>query len=530
MQDIQAEFQTRDFQDALTFPDVVFSVQNYSFHVLGGPRQATITAQGNEYAIWELLNWLRAPVTLRDNEGSARWWGYLHAVDMQVGAIHVGVSLESMFNRVNVIYGHIAAGSATIGTRASTGWAQDAASVAAYGARELQFSVAEASDESATQTRGTLLDTLRYPSPALIPNYGQSDLQATLTLRGWWDTVEWKYYQQQAGIEENQTKGIIVGVGTSTLERLAQKFELGSAVGWESYSLHVRAKVQAGTPTDNVQLTLYSDAAGAPGSVLCSAVVGDVIDDNIAWVSAVPGTRVALSPGTPYWLVVARTGSLDNDNYWGVGVDDTASYERGTLYAYASGTWSEYDHDPDTGGVQSCALTFQVTGVWETTAQIEDIVTQAGQFLTACEIENVSAVYATPYRDGDGLGSTEIAKLLTVGTTAGRRLLAEVTQARALRVYLEPARSESTLALSMDNAGTLYERWNDAQALNTEIAPVGRWCEMRDWPSQVNMGLLANPSVFFIEYAEFDVERGAWVNVTPRGAPTPWELSQLTQG
>lgn len=528
--DIQPEFQTRNFQDALNFPDVVFSVENYSWHVSGGPRQATVTAMGNAYAIWELLNWLRAPVILRDNEGSTRWWGYLHTVDIQVGAIRVGVSLESMYNRINVVYGYLAPGSATAGTRANTGWSQDDDSVSAYGTRELKYSLSEASPESAEQTRDTLLAALRYPNPTLVPNYGQSDLRATLTLHGWWDTLDWQYYAQTAGLEEHQVKGTIVQVGTTTVERLAQEFQLGSALTWDSYALHIRAKVLAGTCADNLQLSLYSDAGGAPGSLLCGAAVGDVIDENIEWVSAVPSTRVTLSPGTTYWLVVARTGSLDNTNYFGVGIDETASYARGTLYAYASGAWSEYDGDPATGGVQPVALTFQVTGVWETTAQIVDVVDDEGQFLTDCEIEDESNVYASPYRDGDGMGGTEIAKLLTVGTTAGRRLLAEVTEARVLRVYLEPAQSESTIELYMDDAGMLYGKWNDTQSLGGDVSPVGKWCQLRDWPSTINMNLLADPSVFFIEYAEFDVQRQAWVNVTPRGAPTPWELAQLVQG
>lgn len=527
--DIQPEFQSRNFTDTLNFPDVTFSVQSYNWHVVGGPCQAQVIAWGNEWAIWELLNWLRAPVTLRDDEGSARWWGYLHTVDIQVGAIQVGVSLESMYNRVNVVYGYLAPGSATAGTRANTGWVQDDDSVSAYGTRELKYSLSEASPESAEQTRATLLASLRYPNPTLVPNYGQSDLRATLTLHGWWDTLDWQYYTQTAGLEEHQVKGTIVQVGTTAVQKLAQKFQLGSALTWDSYALHVRAKVLAGTCADNLQLSVYSDSGGAPGSLLCGAAVGDVIDENIEWVSAVPSTRVTLGPGTTYWLVIERTGSLSNTNYFGVGIDDSASYARGTLYAYTGAAWSEYDNDPTTGGTQPCALTFQVTGVWETTDQIADIVDDVGQFLTDCEIEDESAVYASPYRDGDGMGGTEIAKLLTVGTTAGRRLLAEVTAERALRVYLEPAQSSSTIELYMDNAGVLYRKWSD-QPLGGDSAPVGKWCQLKDWPSTVDMNLLADPSVFFIEYAEYDVESEAWVNVTPRGAPTPWELAQLIQG
>mgnify|MGYP001082266345 CR=1 FL=1 len=69
-----------------------------------------------------------------------------------------------------------------------------------------------------------------------------------------------------------------------------------------------------------------------------------------------------------------------------------------------------------------------VEAIWESDRACFEYARARSQGLTLvleedCEIEDASGVYASPYRDGDGMGGTEIAKLLTVGTTAGRRLL-----------------------------------------------------------------------------------------------------------
>ena len=517
--DIQPEFKTRDFAAVLAFPDVQMAVERYGFAAIGGPDQATLTAKGQVDALWELLNWLRAPVELIDENGTARWWGYVHEVVVQVGAIQIGVSLDTLFNRVNVVYSYVPPGSATVGTRANTGWAQHDDSVSEYGTRELLHSLSGDTPASALQARDTVLAAMQLPRPVLTPSYGQGEQRATLTLRGWWHTLDWTYFAKAALMEGNTDKTVAAQEFGASLNypEYAQSFQMS---GWHVYSIELNLRTQ-GTPTDNVQIQLCSDSAGAPGTVIETVMVAaSSIGSSFAYVAFNLAAPRLLAAGTTYWIVVSRTGALDVSNYYEMAVDESLGYASGVLRNhYYLTSWIARVPDAD-------AL-FRVNGVQETTAQISAIEADEGQFLAGIIIENTSGVYTSPYRDGDSTALAEIAALLKRGTTNDRRLLVEVTRDRYLRVYEEPELDDETIGLLMDSDGALSTPL--AGALDADHPPVGQWCQFKDMPATVNMGLLADPSFFFIETAEFDVKTQMW-QVTPRGAPTPWELSTIGDG
>lgn len=518
--DIQPEFKTRDFAAVLAFPNVEMAVERYGFAAIGGPDQATLTAKGQVDALWELVNWLRAPVELIDAEGTARWWGYVHEVVVQVGAIQIGVSLDTLFNRVNVVYSYVAPGSATVGTRANTGWAQDDDSVSEYGTRELLHSLSGDTPASALQARDTVLATMRLPRPVLTPSYGQGEQRATLTLRGWKHTLDWTYFSRAALVEGNTDKTVAEQEFGATLNypEYAQSFQM--AASWRVYNIELNLRVE-GSPADSVQIELCSDNSGAPGTVIETVTVAAAnIGDTFSYISFVLAAPRLLSASTTYWLVISRTGALDMTNYYVFGVDESLGYASGVLRNhYYMTSWIARVPDAD-------AL-FRVNGVEETTAQITQIESDEGQFLAGTIIEDTSGVYTSPYRDGDSTALAEVAALLKRGTTNDRRLLAEVTRDRYLRVYEEPELDDETVGLLIDSDGALSTPL--AGALDAGKSPVGQWCQFKDMPATVNMGLLADASFFFIETAEFDVETQTW-QVTPRGAPTPWELSTIGDG
>lgn len=517
--DIQPEFKTRDFASVLAFPNVEMAVERYGFTALGGPDQATLTAKGQVDALWELLNWLRAPVELIDAEGTARWWGYVHEVVVQVGAIQIGVSLDSLFNRVNVVYSYVAPGSATVGTRANTGWAQYDDSVSEYGTRELLHSLSGDTPASALQARDTVLAAMQLPRPVLTPSYGSGEQRATLTLRGWIHTLDWTYFSRAALAESNTDKTIAEQeFGTSlNYPEYAQSFQLS---GWHVYDIQFNLRSE-GSPTDSVQVALCSDSAGVPGAVIETVTVAAAaIGSTFSYISFALAAPRLLSAGTTYWLVISRTGALDAVNYYVLAVDEALGYASGVLRNhYYLSSWIARVPDAD-------AL-FRVNGVEETTAQISAIEAAEGQFIAGVLPDSASGVYTSPYRDGDSTALAEIAALLKRGTTNDRRLLAEVTRDRYLRVYEEPELDDATIGLLLDSDGALSTPL--AGALDASHPPVGQWCQFKDMPATVNMGLLADPAFFFVELAEFDVKTQAW-QVTPRGAPTPWELSTIGDG
>lgn len=185
---------TRNFSDPLTFPSVVFEPQSYSFSAIGGPAEATITAYGPDMALWELIEWLRAPVEILDWRQEAVWWGFIEEVTVRVGAIEVGCSLSTMSNRLALTYSLVAPGSTTVGTRATTSWVQDDDSVALFGIKEQIASLSGATATVAENARDTILAMYKYPIPILKSSPGNAGLSATLRCSGWWKTLGWQYY------------------------------------------------------------------------------------------------------------------------------------------------------------------------------------------------------------------------------------------------------------------------------------------------------------------------------------------------
>lgn len=180
--------------DPLGFPDVRFKPRRYSWHCVGGPERATVTAYGPAQGLWKLLEWLRAPVEVVDWRGEAVWWGFVDEVTVRVGAIEVALALKGMSNRVAVAYSLVEPGSATVGTRATTTWVQDDDCVAEYGTKELLISLSGATAAQAEAARDASLVAYRYPIPVVKVQPGKGGLSATLRCRGWWDTLGWQYY------------------------------------------------------------------------------------------------------------------------------------------------------------------------------------------------------------------------------------------------------------------------------------------------------------------------------------------------
>ena len=91
--DLSVTVQNRNFTDPVAFPDVTFAVHRYGWAAVGGPDFAEIDAHGEDRALWSLLNWLRAPVEIRDARDQAVWWGYISSAEVSTGSLQIGVDL-----------------------------------------------------------------------------------------------------------------------------------------------------------------------------------------------------------------------------------------------------------------------------------------------------------------------------------------------------------------------------------------------------------------------------------------------------
>ncbi|MBI1296660.1 hypothetical protein GC175_17025 [bacterium] len=153
---------------------------------------AQVEVIGGKDVLWEILSWLRCPLIIYNSKQMPVWWGYVSEASVINDQIEHRVSIDEMVNRIAVAYSYVAPGSQDVGTRKTTAWVQDDTSVSAYGAKELLLSISGASDEQAENIRDETLTQKRYPqvvsSATNRPNGG------TLLARGWWSTLDWRYY------------------------------------------------------------------------------------------------------------------------------------------------------------------------------------------------------------------------------------------------------------------------------------------------------------------------------------------------
>jgi hypothetical protein len=190
----------RNFTDDLTPLDLDYRVERYSKAAIGGPKLAEITATGADADLWRLLELLRCPVEIYGAASLPVWWGYVAGVRLTVRAqglaarprMEVAATLDGMSNRIAVAYTNVDV-STGMESRQTTDWADGLESQAEYGTKELLWSADAATTEHAEAARDAKLSQDEYPIPTISPtDAGES--RATITCRGWWDTLGWLYY------------------------------------------------------------------------------------------------------------------------------------------------------------------------------------------------------------------------------------------------------------------------------------------------------------------------------------------------
>ena len=112
--------------------------------------------------------------------------------------------------------------------------------------------------------------------------------------------------------------GSTVETVTAYGQRVYQTFALGYNDTWTVNAIELRARA-VGAPSDNLRVSLYTDSAGAPGTLLEQATLaGSSLTDSVEWVSFAFANTTALAYGTTYGLVVDRTGAMDADDFYEV--------------------------------------------------------------------------------------------------------------------------------------------------------------------------------------------------------------------
>lgn len=511
----------RDFSDLVVQPGVTCEILRYSHDVLGGPAQATIKATGTREQLFELVNHLRAPVEILNDQGEAVWWGYLATLDITWGVLKFGADVEKMSNRVAVAY--------TIANeRYTTQWSQDDDSVGEYGIKEMLLSHSDCTDADALSERDTFLAGAKYPIPTI--KFGSESVGfATLTCRGWYSTLDWQYYANDLGQEAYETVG--QGgreVGEDDRPILAMSFELESATAWTATILWLRGWYKGSQPSDSLNVSIRNSSGGLPGATIyaTASLAGSEFSSGAEWLEFPLSTGVLLQPGTQYWIYVARSGAVNEDSFYMLDTNTNNGYPRGILQIYNTnlGAWQ-------TNSWSKGDLLFKLIGTISVTSQMQALTATAGQFFEGSIIEDASTIETVPYRSGDSTGLYELEKLLVIGTDNDRRYLAEATRGMYLRIYEEPAKPSSPSgAYGLDAEGNLYFP-GTRNPVSAELCPVGMWCTLIDViPATVNLDVIANPAMFFIEAAEFDVARGQYQIQRTKNQTNTYDVGGVEQG
>lgn len=254
-------------------------VLDYSWSDRGGPKEATVRLTGQQASLWTATTLLGKPILLYNSSGVLVWWGRVYSITIGIGDISIGASLDEMANRVAVIYSGPSAGGGFISTVSA--FADNLESQAEFGAKELVYSMGDASSPQAAAKRSQILKDLAWPIGKTLFS---SEQGAVLTCKGAMEFLDWKIYNDANGIVENVSSGggsLAVGWALSGTKFIFYQSTIHNMDG-HFYGLEAGDRITiTGTNFNNTTYTLDS----APGeetsvvSLVATTISFDPSDD-----------------------------------------------------------------------------------------------------------------------------------------------------------------------------------------------------------------------------------------------------------
>lgn len=261
--------------------------------------------------LWDVARKLGWYITIRNRDLSPVWVGMIESVEIDTGNAQVGLSLENMFNRIAVAYSYDDGNGVT--TRATTAWSEDTESTGRYGTKELLYSLGDASADQAEAQRDTLLADLSAPAPIMrIMRSGQ--LGATVRCIGLWHTLDWVYYSNSEGLEENN-------ISSGSAQPLGQGYT-ASTIGLTSDGrIHDKTagRIAALTSGHNIEISGTSGGTNDGTALLDSAPRDSEAYTNttISFVatSDIDDSEEALRPFSRDDIITVSGSSSNNGDY-----------------------------------------------------------------------------------------------------------------------------------------------------------------------------------------------------------------------
>ena len=456
--------------------------------VFGGCDKAEIEITGEPERLFELINYLRAGVEIYDGNGNPVWWGYVQRVEIPHDKVQIVVDLDEMSNKIAVAYNLISAGGNTVGIRGTSPWVMDEDSIAKYGTKELLESGGSMNAVEAFSMATRLRNELSFPRVYVVSN--QQKATARIECYGWWHTLGWRYCYVPTELALSfQT----IGNGSVSLldgVKIAQSFTVTSDINLAEVGIHV--KKVGGAGDINIELCPVG-VDGLPGSSIRSATINAAsISSKSEWVKTAFSETILLSPGEHYFLTFESAWSNET-SYQIITIDPNNGYGGGKFFELLETVWTETAKD----------MPFRLYNnvLTETSQQIQNYLTDSGQFFSRVFINDRSGLYSESYRNGDTTTITEAEDLLSIGTSDYHRLLARVNVDRSVEVWKEPSESLSP-AVEIRSDNKLYYR--TGAAVEENFDPTGKWISIEP----IILGVLENTTLlgtknFFCDGAEW---------------------------
>ena len=173
--------------------------ERWSYDSEFGFDSSMIRVEGRVDDLYTVIAWLGNKVRIANDFGTQVWEGRITEVTVNVGNSSIGVSLDSMYNKIRVLYTTTEETGSV--SNQMTDWYEDTNSQQKYGVKELIFSESNIDATTADTLASTLRNTLGIPKGQM--SFDKTEYFATLRCSGLLLTLGWKYHIDTTGFEGN---------------------------------------------------------------------------------------------------------------------------------------------------------------------------------------------------------------------------------------------------------------------------------------------------------------------------------------
>lgn len=336
--------------------------------------------------------------------------------------------------------------------------------------------------------------------------------------------MAWRYALVPAEVSLqywNDTPVLVRNMGKLLEQSAAQGIDLtGGDITVVEIHIFLR---KVGTPTDNVTIALMGNPDDlTPTTVLATsaAIAGTAMTTSLVEYTFA-FTPYVLATGASYFIVVQRSGAASNSNYYQIASGNTAF----------PGTWlyppRRYNGTAWEAAVRTIYFRIFTNALVQTSTQLLNLLSGFGQFFSNLIIDVDSGVTSESYRDGDSNAQYEAEQLMAHGTTNLRRMLVDVDESRAARIYEEPEATEAN-TYQIYSDGSMTDSWG--AIVRNELCQAGVWARLVDViPPSVDTTFMGDSMFRFIEVTEYDVENDKMI-YTARDELDPFEIGRPYDG